>query len=67
MVLILWWLESLKIPIAQGDKEEEANTIYIPFTTFNQAFNYGDRVGFMAITAHDEFSITEVKERSLVF
>lgn len=48
---------------SQGDKEEEANTIYIPFTTFNQAFNYGDRVGWMAITAHDNFNITNVKER----
>lgn len=51
----------------QGDSEQEANTIYIPFTTFNQAFNYGDRVGFMAITAHDDFSITEVKERVFSF
>jgi putative ABC transport system permease protein len=48
---------------SQGDSEEEANTIYIPFTTFNQAFNYGDRVGWMAITAEDDVSITAVKER----
>jgi putative ABC transport system permease protein len=48
---------------SQGDQEEEANTIFIPFTTFNQAFNYGDRVGWMAITAHDEYSITEIKDR----
>jgi putative ABC transport system permease protein len=52
---------------SQGDKEEEANTIYIPFTTFNQAFNYGDRVGWMAITAHDNFNITNVKERVFSF
>jgi putative ABC transport system permease protein len=52
---------------SQGDKEEEANTIYIPFTTFNQAFNYGDRVGWMAITAFDNYSITQVKERIFTF
>lgn len=48
---------------SQGDREEEANTIFIPFTTFNQAFNYGDRVGWMAITAYDDYSITNVKDR----
>ena len=48
---------------SQGDQEEEANTIFIPFTTFNQAFNYGDRVGWMAITAYDDYSITNIKDR----
>lgn len=54
---------TFKITNSQGDSEEEANTIFIPFTTFNQAFNYGDRVGWMAITAFDNTSITQVKER----
>lgn len=54
---------TFKITNSQGDSEEEANTIFIPFTTFNQAFNYGDRVGWMAITANDDVSITAVKER----
>ncbi|WP_339752599.1 ABC transporter permease [uncultured Winogradskyella sp.] len=58
---------TFKNPNSQGDKEEEANTIYIPFTTFSQAFNFGDRVSWMAITAHDVFSITEVKERVFSF
>ncbi len=58
---------TFKNPNSQGDKEEEANTIYIPFTTFNQAFNYGDRVSWMAITAHDNFNITSVKERVFDF
>ncbi|MBT8393304.1 MAG: ABC transporter permease [Bacteroidia bacterium] len=53
---------TFKISNSQGDSEEEANTIFIPFTTFNQAFNYGDIVGWMAITAKDETSITELKE-----
>lgn len=48
-----------------GDAEEDANTIYVPFTTFNQVFNRGDDVGWFAITAHDEFSITALKPRIL--
>jgi len=54
---------TFKITNSQGDSEEEANTIFIPFTTFNQAFNFGDIVGWMAITAKDEVSVTDVKER----
>ncbi len=53
---------TFKITNSQGDSEEEANTIFIPFTTFNQAFNFGDTVGWMAITANDKVSITDVKE-----
>jgi putative ABC transport system permease protein len=58
---------TFKNPNSQGDKEEEANTIYLPFTTFSQAFNYGDNVSWMAITAHDEFGITDVKESIFSF
>lgn len=58
---------TFKNPNSQGDKEEEANTIYIPFTTFSQAFNFGDNVSWMAITAHDDFGITEVKESVFSF
>ena len=54
---------TFKFSNSQGDKEEEANTVFIPFTTFGQAFNYGDRVSWMAITANDNVSITSVKER----
>nr|WP_321234354.1 ABC transporter permease [uncultured Psychroserpens sp.] len=48
---------------SQGDSEEESNTIYIPFTTFGQAFNRGDRVGWMAITAQDNTPITTIKQQ----
>ena len=48
---------------SQGDQEEEANTIYIPFTTFGQAFNKGEEVAWMAITAKDNVSITDLKEQ----
>ena len=58
---------TFKNPSNQGDKEEEANTIYIPFSTFNQAFNYGDRVSSMAITAYDDYGITDIKEGLFTF
>ncbi len=46
---------------SQGDNQEDANTIYIPFSTFGKAFNFGDIVGWMAITAVDEIPITQIK------
>lgn len=56
---------SFKAPSSDGDGEELSNTIYVPFTTFNQVFNRGDNVGWMAITAHDDYSITALKPRIL--
>lgn len=44
-----------------GDVEEGQKEIFVPFTSFSQAFNRGDVVGWMAITAHDHASITEIK------
>jgi len=48
-----------------GNAEQEQKNIFIPFTTFQQAFNYGDKVGWMALTAKDESSITELKPKIL--
>jgi putative ABC transport system permease protein len=44
-----------------GNSESEQKNIFVPFTAFQQAFNYGDRVGWMAITANDNTSITKLK------
>lgn len=46
-----------------GDPEENQKEIYVPFTSFSQAFNMADIVGWMAITAKDGFSITELKSQ----
>jgi len=54
-----------KNPNNDGDQEESANTIYVPFTTFSQVFNYADNVSWFALTAHDNASITELKPRIL--
>lgn len=46
-----------------GDPEEMQKEIYVPFTSFSQAFNMGDIVGWMAITAQDGASITNLKSQ----
>jgi len=44
-----------------GDGEEGQKQIFVPFTGFSQAFNRGNDVGWMAITANDGTSITSIK------
>jgi putative ABC transport system permease protein len=46
-----------------GNAEEQQKQIYVPFTAFSQAFNEGNDVGWMAITAQDGSSITELKSQ----
>ncbi len=46
-----------------GDAEEAQKQIFVPFTTFSQAFNQADNVGWMAITANDQVPITDIKEQ----
>ncbi|UJH68340.1 ABC transporter permease [Allomuricauda sp. SCSIO 65647] len=43
--------------------EEAQKEIFVPFTSFSQAFNYGEDVGWMAITAEDGHSISVLKEK----
>ncbi len=45
-----------------GDNEEGQKEIFVPFTSFSQAFNMADRVGWMAITANDGTPITKIKQ-----
>jgi putative ABC transport system permease protein len=44
-----------------GNAEEDQKQIYVPFTAYSQAFNMGQVVGWMAITADDDKSITNLK------
>lgn len=46
-----------------GNGEEAQKEIFVPFTTFSQAFNRADNVGWMAITAQDGSSITLLKDK----
>ncbi|AKA35559.1 ABC transporter permease [Flagellimonas lutaonensis] len=43
--------------------EEGQKEIFVPFTAFSQAFNRGEDVGWMAITAEDGHSISVLKEK----
>ncbi len=43
--------------------EEAQKEIFVPFTAFSQAFNRGEDVGWMAITANDGSSISSLKEK----
>lgn len=47
---------------SDGDGEEGQKEIFVPFTAFSQAFNMGNDVGWMAITAKDGNSISNLKE-----
>lgn len=44
----------------QGDRA--ANTIHIPFTTFQQAFNYGNRVGWFSVTGKPHVSGVQLEK-----
>ncbi|HKC69385.1 MAG TPA: ABC transporter permease [Bacteroidia bacterium] len=47
------------------DGEEDAQTIYLPFTTFQKAFNYVNKVGWFAIKAKDNVP-AEVAEKEAI-
>ncbi len=68
MESILWW-SAFTIPNSRnnGNAESAQKNIFVPFTTFQQAFNYGDTVGWMALTANDDASITQLKPKILDF
>jgi putative ABC transport system permease protein len=44
----------------QAERDEQ--TIYTPFTTFQQAFNYGNRIGWFAFTAQPGIPVSEVEQ-----
>lgn len=50
-------------PMQTGEAAERpSQTIFVPFTTFQQAFNYGDRVGWFAITALPDQDASRVEK-----
>lgn len=44
----------------QGNRDTQ--TIYVPFTTFQQAFNFGNGIGWFAFTAQPGVNVGEVEE-----
>lgn len=53
-------------PVSGGDRgREAAEKVDVPFTTFQQAFNYGDIVGWYAIMAAPGVSAMVAEEKAL--
>lgn len=51
---------------AVGDEEEEENqAIFIPFTTFQQAFNYGTRVSWFSLTSVKYVPVSKVEKKAI--
>lgn len=49
-----------RINIGGGKKEE---TIIIPFSTMQTAYNYGDVVHFFSVTSHKGYKVSELEEK----
>ncbi len=51
-----------------GEAEEKTQTVYVPFSTFQQAFNWGGRIGWFSITAKPQYdaSVVETKVKKLL-
>ena len=52
-------------PIRDDGDEGDQNTIHIPFTTFQRAFHYGDRVGWYAFSAYDQYDVDAVQAKMI--
>jgi len=48
----------------QADRDTQ--TIYLPFTTFQKAFNYGNRVGWYAYSVKPGYKVSDVEEAIMV-
>lgn len=45
------------------DAIEDAQSIFIPFTTFQKAFNVGDRIGWLSLLSRDDMPVQELDDR----
>ena len=52
-------------PRTGENADRDAQTIFVPFTTFQRAFNYGDRVGWMAIISRSDVPASVAEEKVL--
>lgn len=43
--------------------QRDNDAIFIPFSTFTQAFNYGNRVSWFALTVYPQYSAAEVEDK----
>ncbi len=54
---------AITVEKAGDDAEEKMQTIYIPFSTFQQAFNWGGRIGWFSLTAKPQYAASMVEEK----
>jgi len=53
-------------PTGDGEgREEQANTIYVPFTTAQRTFNFGREIGWFAITSRPDVRASVAEQRVL--
>ena len=45
-----------------GNIEFSGDVVYIPFTSFQQIYNTGDKIGFVMITGKPEFNISQIEQ-----
>ena len=45
-----------------GNIEFSGDAVYIPFTSFQQIYNTGDKIGFVMITGKPEFNISQIEQ-----
>ncbi len=48
-----------------GDRERTAQTIFLPFSVFSRAFNWGQNVGWMAVTSRPDVPASVAEEKVL--
>jgi len=48
-----------------GDRDEIPQTIFVPFSTFQSAFNFGDRVGWFALLAKPGVEAKLIEDKTL--
>jgi putative ABC transport system permease protein len=44
------------------DAEEDQQSIFVPFSTFQRAFNFGDEVGWLSLLSADGYSVSEMQD-----
>ncbi len=48
---------------AGQEAERDEQSIFIPFTTFQQSYSYGNNVGWIAFTTKPEYSVSETEQK----
>ncbi len=50
-------------PIRVNGENEDQNTIHVPFSTFQRAFNFGDHVGWYGYSVKEGYNVADVETK----